>query len=109
MFRVYGSLVVIVLHVFIVYCVLCRFPNCAEFESDYGGGDAASLDKLHQRLEPYLLRRVKKDVEKSLPAKVDCVCVCVPMSLCVPLCLCVFVYMSVCVCVCVCACACLCP
>ena len=47
-----------------------RFPNCAEFESEYGGGDAASLAKLHQRLEPYLLRRVKKDVEKSLPAKV---------------------------------------
>ena len=55
--------------------LLVRFSNCAEFESEYGGGDAASLAKLHQRLEPYLLRRVKKDVEKSLPAKVDCVCV----------------------------------
>ena len=55
--------------------LLVRFPNCAEFESEYGGGDAASLAKLHQRLEPYLLRRVKKDVEKSLPAKVqDAVC-----------------------------------
>lgn len=26
--------------------------------------------KLHRQLEPYILRRVKKDVEKSLPAKV---------------------------------------
>lgn len=27
-------------------------------------------EKLHRQLEPYILRRVKKDVEKSLPAKV---------------------------------------
>lgn len=26
---------------------------------------------LHKKLEPFLLRRVKKDVEKSLPAKVE--------------------------------------
>ena len=26
---------------------------------------------LHKELEPFLLRRVKKDVEKSLPAKVE--------------------------------------
>ena len=26
---------------------------------------------LHKELEPFLLRRVKKDVEKSLPAKVQ--------------------------------------
>ena len=71
--------------------LLFRFPNCAEFESDYGGGDAASLDKLHQRLEPYLLRRVKKDVEKSLPAKVYSlygpVCVmCMRVCVCVLMC-----------------------
>ena len=53
----------------IKYCI-CSFPSCVEFESEYGAGDEASLSKLHQRLEPYLLRRVKKDVEKSLPAKV---------------------------------------
>ena len=32
---------------------------------------------LHKVLEPFLLRRVKKDVEKSLPAKVgriECIC-----------------------------------
>ena len=28
---------------------------------------------LHKELEPFLLRRVKKDVEKSLPAKVQIV------------------------------------
>ena len=50
--------------------MLCSFPNCTEFESEYGAGDEAGLSKLHQQLEPYLLRRVKKDVEKSLPAKV---------------------------------------
>ena len=26
--------------------------------------------KLHRELEPFLLRRIKKDVEKSLPSKV---------------------------------------
>ena len=28
------------------------------------------FSSLHKELEPFLLRRVKKDVEKSLPAKV---------------------------------------
>ena len=27
--------------------------------------------KLHRELEPFLLRRIKKDVEKSLPSKVS--------------------------------------
>ncbi|QQP39891.1 ChromodomainhelicaseDNAbinding protein 1like, partial [Caligus rogercresseyi] len=31
----------------------------------------AWLHQLHKLLEPYILRRVKKDVEKSLPAKVE--------------------------------------
>lgn len=31
-------------------------------------------EKLHRQLEPYILRRVKKDVEKSLPAKVRIYC-----------------------------------
>ena len=30
----------------------------------------SGFSTLHKELEPFLLRRVKKDVEKSLPAKV---------------------------------------
>lgn len=51
-----------------------RFTDWEEFEFDhqaYGEGDAKSLSSLHQQLQPYLLRRMKKDVEKSLPAKVE--------------------------------------
>ena len=47
-----------------------RFSDWEEFESRYSISDKDGLQKLHQDLEPYLLRRVKKDVEKSLPAKV---------------------------------------
>ena len=49
------------------------FPDWEEFEQAhraYGEGDAHSLLSLHQQLQPFLLRRMKKDVEKSLPAKV---------------------------------------
>ena len=51
-----------------------RFPKWDEFEKHhrlYDEGDASGLDKLHAELQPYLIRRVKKDVEKSLPAKVE--------------------------------------
>jgi len=33
--------------------------------------DKTGYKNLHRELEPYLIRRVKKDVEKSLPAKVE--------------------------------------
>lgn len=33
--------------------------------------NSESLSKIHKELEPYLLRRVKKDVEKSLPGKTE--------------------------------------
>ena len=49
------------------------FSEWEEFEAAhraYGEGDAHSLSSLHQQLQPFLLRRMKKDVEKSLPAKV---------------------------------------
>lgn len=49
------------------------FPHWEQFEAKhkaYGEGDASSLSSLHHQLEPYLFRRIKKDVEKSLPAKV---------------------------------------
>ena len=51
-----------------------RFPKWEEFEKHhklYDEGDASGLDQLHAELQPYLLRRVKKDVEKSLPSKVE--------------------------------------
>ena len=49
------------------------FPDWEGFEEvhrAYGEGDTHSLSSLHQQLQPFLLRRMKKDVEKSLPAKV---------------------------------------
>ncbi|KAI6649250.1 Chromodomain-helicase-DNA-binding protein 1-like [Oopsacas minuta] len=51
-----------------------RFPKWEEFEKHhrlYDEGDASGLDQLHAELQPYLLRRVKRDVEKSLPSKVE--------------------------------------
>ena len=50
------------------------FPKWEEFEKHhrlYDEGDACGLDQLHAELQPYLLRRVKRDVEKSLPSKVE--------------------------------------
>ena len=42
------------------------------FEAQYGTGEerAAGYVKLHSLLRPYIIRRMKKDVEKSLPPKV---------------------------------------
>ncbi len=37
----------------------------------HGDSDKKTYASLHEQLEPFLLRRVKKDVEKSLPAKVE--------------------------------------
>ncbi|RWS19172.1 hypothetical protein B4U80_10442, partial [Leptotrombidium deliense] len=50
-----------------------KFDSWEDFEREYGDVDNGSKDysKLHKQLEPYLIRRVKKDVEKSLPAKVE--------------------------------------
>ncbi|EGD72398.1 chromodomain helicase DNA binding protein 1 [Salpingoeca rosetta] len=53
------------------------FASWEEFEERYGGlGDDAAanhkmLQTLHEDIKPYLIRRVKKDVEKSLPKKVE--------------------------------------
>ena len=52
------------------------FDSWEEFEERYGGlGDDVAenhkiLRTLHEDIKPYLIRRVKKDVEKSLPKKV---------------------------------------
>ena len=43
------------------------------FEANYGTPEdrAAGYSKLHSLLKPYIIRRMKKDVEKSLPPKVE--------------------------------------
>ena len=55
-----------------------KFNNWEDFEEQHGMTTdhngvlkPKGLQKLHRQLEPFLLRRVKKDVEKSLPAKVE--------------------------------------
>ncbi|OQR70391.1 chromodomain-helicase-DNA-binding protein 1-like [Tropilaelaps mercedesae] len=48
-----------------------RFPQWDSFEREHKDTQDKGYNKLHKQLEPYLLRRVKKDVEKSLPAKVE--------------------------------------
>ena len=47
-----------------------RFNNVQEFLENFGDlKEAAQVAKLHNILKPYLLRRIKEDVEKSLPPK----------------------------------------
>lgn len=54
------------------YTFLCwRFSSWEDFEEEHGKGRECGYASLHKELEPFLLRRVKKDVEKSLPAKVE--------------------------------------
>lgn len=48
-----------------------KFVTWEDFEIEHGNAADKGYTKLHQQLEPYILRRVKKDVEKSLPAKVE--------------------------------------
>lgn len=48
-----------------------KFDTWENFEVEHGNAADKGYTKLHQQLEPYILRRVKKDVEKSLPAKVE--------------------------------------
>lgn len=49
-----------------------KFDSWAEFEMQHDESKMTTgFHKLHKQLEPYLLRRVKKDVEKSLPSKVE--------------------------------------
>lgn len=50
---------------------LIRFESWEDFEDEHGKGRDNGYQSLHKVLEPFLLRRVKKDVEKSLPAKVE--------------------------------------
>ncbi|XP_053355695.1 chromodomain-helicase-DNA-binding protein 2 [Clarias gariepinus] len=48
-----------------------KFELWEDFEEEHGKGRDNGYHSLHKVLEPFLLRRVKKDVEKSLPAKVE--------------------------------------
>ncbi|GLE01327.1 hypothetical protein PINS_up010157 [Pythium insidiosum] len=46
------------------------FPSVSDFLAQFGDlHDAQQVADLHKMLKPYLLRRVKEDVEKSLPPK----------------------------------------
>ncbi|XP_031638255.1 chromodomain-helicase-DNA-binding protein 1 isoform X2 [Contarinia nasturtii] len=48
-----------------------KFTSWQEFEEKHENAAEKGYTGLHKQLEPYILRRVKKDVEKSLPAKVE--------------------------------------
>ncbi len=48
-----------------------KFETWEAFEKIHNQGADKGYTKLHKELEPYILRRVKKEVEKSLPAKVE--------------------------------------
>jgi chromodomain-helicase-DNA-binding protein 1 len=51
-----------------------KFHTWEAFEEEHSAylqGDSRTLTALHHQLQPFLLRRVKKDVERSLPAKVE--------------------------------------
>ena len=51
-----------------------RFDDIDTFQADFGDmKDAAQLEKLHGELKPYMLRRMKEDVEKSLKPKEETV------------------------------------
>lgn len=52
---------------------MCRFYSWDEFDRQHATQEQKDkgFSTLHKELEPFLLRRVKKDVEKSLPAKVN--------------------------------------
>ena len=61
-----------------LWCLLnfLRLPEIDDwpsFEEDYGTPEdrASGYVKLHSLLKPYIIRRLKKDVEKSLPPKVE--------------------------------------
>ncbi|GFS24820.1 chromodomain-helicase-DNA-binding protein 1, partial [Elysia marginata] len=47
------------------------FDNWPDFEEKHSKEEGRGFQSLHKVLEPYLIRRVKKDVEKSLPAKTE--------------------------------------
>ncbi|KOB74709.1 Chromodomain-helicase-DNA-binding protein 1, partial [Operophtera brumata] len=53
----------------LLYKALKEFESWEDFEKDHEDAAVKGYEKLHKQLEPFILRRQKKDVEKSLPAK----------------------------------------
>ena len=52
------------------FCNRSKFSNLQEFSEQFGDlKGSADVANLHAVLKPYLLRRIKEDVEKSLPPK----------------------------------------
>lgn len=51
-----------------------KFDDADAFEAEYGVREAEQVLRLHAELKPHLLRRVIKDVEKSLPRKTSASC-----------------------------------
>lgn len=63
------------------------FGDQVAFSQQYGElKEAAQVESLHNMLKPFLLRRIKEDVEKSLPPKVSLVGVGRRGSVCVRVC-----------------------
>ena len=51
-----------------------KFDDVEAFQRDFGDmKDASQLEKLHAELKPFLLRRMKEDVEKALKPKEETV------------------------------------
>ncbi|CAB3408740.1 unnamed protein product [Caenorhabditis bovis] len=48
-----------------------KFDDWDDFERAHNDTNHKGISALHKKLEPFLLRRVKKDVEKSLPPKTE--------------------------------------
>ncbi|KAL3313840.1 transcriptional regulator [Cichlidogyrus casuarinus] len=48
-----------------------RFEDWDQFQAQYSVADSKVFQELHRVLAPFLLRRVKKDVEHSLPSKIE--------------------------------------
>ena len=51
-----------------------KFNDADQFQTEFGDmKDATQLGKLHELLKPFMLRRMKEDVEKSLKPKEETV------------------------------------
>lgn len=47
-----------------------KFPSLEEFEAHYGNmGSKEQVERLQSKISPFMLRRVKEDVAKDIPAK----------------------------------------